>query len=93
MHSNSIAAYYGTQALLSKRAAAVLEFLQQCGPATDRQVMLGLGFSEPNSVRPRITELMEAGLVIETGSTRCTTTGKTVRLVDVQRNPQGLLFS
>lgn len=93
MHANSIAAYHAEAPRLSRRAQLVLDWLQEHGPATDRQVMAGLGFADMNAIRPRITELMEARELVETGSTRCATTGKTVRMVDVPRNPQGLLFS
>ncbi len=47
---------------LARRAAAILAWLAAHGPATDREVMRGLGFVEPNAVRPRISELIDAGL-------------------------------
>ncbi len=66
---------------LAKRAAAILAWLAEHGPATDREVMRGLGFVEPNAVRPRISELIDAGLVAECGERLCVTTGQRVRLV------------
>lgn len=81
MHENSIAAYRSERDRLSKRAWLVLAWLDMNGPATDRQVMEGMKFSEPNAVRPRITELVDAGLLVEIRSVRCPTTGKTVRVV------------
>jgi DNA-binding Lrp family transcriptional regulator len=81
MHANSLAAYHSEADRLSKRAWLVLAYLQEHGPLTDRQVMQGMGFSEPNCVRPRITELVEAGKLIEIKSVRCSITGKTVRVV------------
>lgn len=93
VHSHSIEAYRGQQDRLSRRAESVLEWLSQYGPATDREVMEGLGFRERNAVAPRITELMEARKVIEIGSVRCRWTGKTVRKVDVVRQTQGVLFN
>lgn len=83
IHANSITAYHAERDRLSARAALVLAWVRSHGPCTDRQVMAGMGFSEPNSVRPRITELVEMGLLREIGSVRCATTGKTVRRVDV----------
>lgn len=85
IHANSAAAYHSERLRLSDRAQRVLGYIAAKGPATDRQVMQGLGFSEPNSVRPRITELIEAGLLIEASNTKCPVTGKTVRVVDVPR--------
>jgi hypothetical protein len=48
---------------------------------TDRQVMELLGFTDPNMVRPRITHLVQLGMLEETGDTLCPVTRKTVRLV------------
>ena len=86
MHDNSIRAYRGEEARLSARAQAVLEWIAEHGPHTDREVMRGMGFSEPNAVRPRITELIEAGKLMEVGGIRCQVTGKTVRRVDIRRS-------
>ena len=93
VHQNSIAAFYQEQTKLSRRAADVLWFIREHGACTDREVMNGLGFSEPNAVRPRITELLEAGLLVDVGNTRCHFTGKTVRKVDIPRPQQARLFS
>ena len=38
-------------------------------------------FSDMNCVAPRVTELIDLGLVVETGDTICPVTGKRVRLV------------
>lgn len=94
VHANSLAAFRAEAPTLSRRSEMVLDWVRSHGPATDRQVMDGLGFRDPNAVRPRVTELVLDGLLVEIGTTRCTTTGKTVRLVDVRRGPaQGVLFS
>ena len=92
VHANSIAAYHGSAPMISRRARMVLDWIRANGRATDRQVMAGLGFIEPGAVRPRITELIDAGALREVGSTRCPTTGKTVRIVDIPPT-QGALFS
>lgn len=85
MHINSLDAYRAEEARLSRRAEAVLEWITEHGPHTDREVMRGMGFKEPNSVRPRITELIEAGKLMEVGNVRCAVTGKSVRRVDIRR--------
>jgi predicted HTH transcriptional regulator len=81
IHANSLAAYHSTPCERSERAAAVLAVIREQGPMTDRQVMRALKFSEPNAVRPRITELVKDGALVEVGSVRDEITGKTVRLV------------
>jgi hypothetical protein len=87
IHENSLDAYRAEQPRLSARAMRVLEWIEAHGAATDRQVMHGLGFKDPNAVRPRITELVDAGRLLEVRNTKCPETGKTVRVVDVKRGP------
>ena len=83
IHPNSIAAYWeGRTDQFGKRTQAIIGVLRNArGPLTDREVMTALRFSDPNAVRPRLTELVDAGLVIQVGDVRCPVTGKTVRLV------------
>lgn len=84
MHVNSLAAYESGRAdLFSARELAILNFLRklQGTSASDRDVMISLGFSDMNSVRPRITELVKDGVLVESGSKTDDVTGKTVRLV------------
>lgn len=49
------------------RKAEILVALQ-AGPMTARCVMQVLGYSDLNSVRPRLTELVHEGLVAEAGT-------------------------
>lgn len=88
IHPNSILAYWeGNDELLGKRREKVVAVLRASRDAlTDREVMTKLGFIDPNAVRPRITELVEAGIVRETGSTECPVTRKRVRTVALVRN-------
>jgi hypothetical protein len=88
VHANSIAAYREEEPNLSRRAIAVLGWVRIFGPHTDREIMEGMGFTEPNAVRPRITELIDAGKLMEVGSIRCPVTGKTVRRVDIRQPRQ-----
>lgn len=81
-HSNSLAAYHELRATLSGRRLEVLDCIEQLGrPATDRQIKDRMGFYDMNQARPRITELVQLGLLQEVGSIRCKLTGKSVRLV------------
>ena len=83
MHPDSLDAYHGALAQLAGRAEEVYLWLQHHGPATDRQVMIGLGFADMNAVRPRITELIDAHLLYECGQKIDPATRKTVRIVKV----------
>lgn len=84
MHINSIEAYYEELPKLSKRARQIADFFYNNGYAggyTDREVMNVLGYTEPNQVRPRITELIQLGILKEVGAVKCEITGKKVRKV------------
>tara|TARA_X000001388_G_scaffold28812_1_gene20349 strand:- start:342 stop:620 length:279 start_codon:yes stop_codon:yes gene_type:complete len=82
MHNNSLKAYYEEKPKLSKRSKDIYNFFKENERMyTDREVQLALGFSEPNQVRPRITELIKTGMLTEMGKTKCKYTNKTVREV------------
>lgn len=83
VHINSRKAYNESVDKLNKRARRIFAFMQGKPPMTDRQIMTGMCFCEPNAVRPRITEMIKAGLMREACSTKCDITKKTVRKVDV----------
>lgn len=94
VHHNSVTAYHTEKPKLSKRAEAVLAWITTVGPRTDREVAYGMGYGENlNAVRPRITELLDAGRLIEVGDVKCPVTGKTVRRVDIRRQRQGTLWA
>lgn len=50
--------------------------------------MLFLGFVDPNSVRPRLTELIGDGILEEAGSVSDPITHKTVRVVRLRKDPR-----
>jgi hypothetical protein len=85
MHDNSISAFRAEEPKLSARAAAVLAWITQHGPHTDREIAYGMGFGENlNAVRPRITELIELAKLMEVCDVTCPITRKTVRKVDIR---------
>jgi predicted HTH transcriptional regulator len=92
LHANSVAAYVAEQPKLSKRAQTILEWIVIYGPHTDREVMQRMGFVDMNNVRPRITELVKLGRLMEVGDVICPVTKKSVRRVDVRRARQEALF-
>jgi len=85
IHQHSVQAHAEEQALgnLSRRAREIVTWVKAHGPATDREVKDGLGFADMNSVRPRITEAVDTGELVEVAERRCPVTGKTVRVVSV----------
>ena len=91
VHENSRKAYHEELPKLSDRCSEIMDLFadSEQPPTTDRQVMSILGFSDMNSVRPRITELIDAGYLMEVGKIKCPVTGKTVRVVGV-KSPVGV---
>jgi hypothetical protein len=47
-------------------------------PLTSREIMVELGYNEPNNVKPRITELKKANIISEYDKVKCKYTKKTV---------------
>jgi len=80
LHPHSLAAQREEQPSFGPRLSAILEVFGRHGGLTDREVMQRLGYTDPNTTRPRITELIKAGLLREIGSTEDRVTGKTVRV-------------
>jgi hypothetical protein len=85
MHVHSLEAYASEEPKLSTRAQAILSWIELHGPHTDRDIARLMGFAESGAVRPRITELIQAGKLLEVCSRRCEVTGKRVRVVDLRR--------
>ncbi len=82
MHTNSIRAWIEGQKEFSRREKDILcvfsEFSCSSG-LSDRAVMESLGFQDMNAVRPRITELVKAGWLVEVDNIPDHRTGKIVR--------------
>jgi len=94
MHKNSLRAYGQERRNLSFRAMAILGVLTKLGKATDRQICKELGFSDMNSVRPRATELIQAGLIVEVDNITDEATGKRVRVLALPSAQQSdMLFN
>jgi len=82
IHPHSLAAHAdGDAGPFSERESLIICALHQLGQATDRQLMKHLGFTDMNAVRPRLTELIESGVVTECGSLIDPSTKKRVRIV------------
>jgi len=101
MHDNSLRAHSEEKEAgrLSARCAQIREVFERLPgrDLTDREVMAALGFTDPNKVRPRITEMVKARILEETaGRIDCETRKnvRTVRLMDPAgaEREQGKLF-
>lgn len=80
IHLNSLAAYHdGKLDVFTKRQRVILGAFERRGAMTDRECAGVLGFAEMNAVRPRITELVNDGVLEEVESVLCPVTKKTVR--------------
>jgi hypothetical protein len=90
IHANSVTSYRAEEPKLARRALDILFWVRAHGPATDRQIARGMGFGDMNSVRPRVTELVESGFLTELDSVKCEVTGRHVRRVGIPQK-QGQL--
>lgn len=67
--------------------------LARHGAMTDRQLMEYFGFSDMNTIRPRVTEMLKKKLLFEAGERKCAVTDMMVRVVAIRSKPeQGNLF-
>jgi DNA-binding Lrp family transcriptional regulator len=80
-HENSIEGYHATAEARKVRTEEVMEaFRLKDFPRTDREISRLLGYADMNAVRPRITELIEEGILIEAGKVKDPLTNRTVRV-------------
>jgi transcription initiation factor IIE alpha subunit len=81
VHDNSIECYHGLNT--SERRRMIMEVYEGglTKVFTDREIAYALGTLDMNYVRPRITELIRDGFLIECGKVKDNSTGKTVRIV------------
>lgn len=83
MHRNSLG-----RPDFSERQKRIIAWLRLHGASTDRQICEGLQFRDMNSVRPRVTELLNAYILVEVGTTKDHLTGKPVRIVALAEDIQ-----
>lgn len=67
------------------RRQAVLEALGK-DRLTAREIMSKMGFTDPNSVRPRVTELMQDGIIEACGKKKDAVTRKTVAIFKIKED-------
>lgn len=89
LHLNSLLCWLeGKEELFGKRESAVLKTVERLGRASDREVMLALGFVDPNATRPRISEAIKEGILVEVGTQEDPITRKQVRVVALAPDPR-----
>jgi len=62
---------------LGEMQQAVLSLIRRYPDRTDRELARLAGRADPNVLRPRRTELYQAGYLIMAGRRRCSVTGRT----------------
>lgn len=60
------------------RHQKIMEAITKHGPMTVDELMVVLGYNDPNQVRPRLTELTQAGALCTIGKRRSRRSGKMV---------------
>jgi len=78
IHPNSLLSYHGTTYQRFALTDKILGLMSDGKARTDREIASELNYFEP--LRPRVTELVDEGLLHEVGSKICETTGKKCRL-------------
>ena len=79
MHENSLAANASNR--YDSRIAAIISEVTRGGDGTDSEIAERLGFGHRQFVAPRITKLIELGVMVQSGNRRDAKTGKNVRVV------------
>jgi DNA-binding Lrp family transcriptional regulator len=96
VQTNSVATYIAEKQTgrIDKRESDILGALKTLGKATEREIKKHLELEDMNSVRPRVTELMQRGLLRECGSLIDPSTGRPCRVVCLVdwKEPEANLF-
>jgi len=79
VRDTSVKTYYELvdEGFVSDRCQLVYNYLKLNPNLTDTELAHGLDFDDPNAVRPRRKDLLDARLVADTGKRVCTITGRT----------------
>lgn len=86
IHRNSLLADREMKYKKGCRHNQILQVFHITGrPMTDREIKNFLRVDDMNAVRPRITELIDDGRLVECGEAKDVITGKTVRLTRMVR--------
>jgi predicted ArsR family transcriptional regulator len=78
----SAAAAYSVREHITPRQQMILDYLEEHGPSTQDEISEGLGL-RIQSVNPRVHELAMAGVVVDTGRLRATSSGRNAVVWDL----------
>lgn len=90
IHANSLAAWHAGErsGYFNDRELEVLNALQSANrPLRDRQIMAACNYTELAKVQPRVSDLVDKGVLHKVGRSLCPETGKRVRLVEIAPPP------
>jgi len=92
-HGNSLAAHGSIEAALEGRRAEIVAWVDLHGPCTVRCINEGLfgKWADMDLTRPRVTELLAAGRLVELGKVPDHVTGRSVMTVDLAGRGSRLL--
>lgn len=84
-HGNSLEAHGSIEAALEGRRAEIVAWVDLHGPCTVRCINEGLfgAWADMDLTRPRVTELLAAGRLVECGKVPDHATGRSVMTVDL----------
>lgn len=89
VHTNSLLAYWqGSLDFFNERENEILRVFRNFGPMTDREISIAGGFTHKSEVQPRISDLIDKGVLEETGTKLDPVSKKTVRIVAVKADPR-----
>jgi len=84
VRENSIDTFIALKDHLSGRSLEVYSYIEKNGQCTEREIKDGLGYDDMNAVRPRVTEMIESGLLIEGLKVRDGVTNRPVRTIMIE---------
>lgn len=79
IHINSREAFDEIRDKVTDRQKHIIRVVEKYPNSTDRDVLNELGWHDMNMVRPRITELVQRGLLVESGAMLCGITNRKCR--------------
>lgn len=79
IHINSKEAYDEIRNKVTDRQRSIIKVVERYPNSSDRDVLNELGWHDMNMVRPRITELVQRGLLVESGARLCAITDRKCR--------------
>jgi hypothetical protein len=89
VHVNSLAAWHAGErsGFFNDRELEVLQAFHGREPSTDREIQGRCGYAEVAKVQPRISDLVNKGVLQEVGRKPCPVTGKKVRVCEIAPPP------